>query len=572
MISSGEHFRDLIEHCLVDFVSDMDKHDSRETALVALKVEKEPAFTIAFLTRATPSALHIELEASEVIANQHHPTADFGEDVSLGHTLRQVLGSGSSRDGDVLPASYCYYRRLMLPASRTINMPCSALVLSRTPASEMLPRILTSLCEEAEFFTTMAYNPPSTGDAIFMSYAVRDLHYALESARFLTRAEQVLLWIYQPSEKAYRSLSPPEGSYVVRLGGVQTGNRLEGIVGVARPEEPLVIYDSTDPTVWQPRATGSWGPYDPTFMADSGFNVCVAWPVVVDGELLGAYSIYSESLNKLEYSPDIRNTLSRAAMELLRHYSDYAKLRAIEDGYDAEVARASMGSLATEFIHDYKRVIASVSATIAQLSLGSSGRATGTQIQLEEARDDLLFLKKLTDGFDRIAKGGDPAQHCEMLRVVYDYSEFLSRVLDRENPKSHLELELPTRLAADETTSVEFPEFALLRVLVNLLRNSAYWTKGARNKTVVLRLTPGRAGEDETLPVALSVVDYGPGISSEDLGRVFDMGFTRRGHSGGSGIGLYAVRRLVRNAGGDVMVWSVPGVSTTFRLELPAKA
>jgi signal transduction histidine kinase len=570
-MSSGP-FQDLIEHCLVDFVSDMDKQTSGETALVALKVDGNLPFTTAFLTRATPSASHIELEAIEAIANQHHPTRDFGEDESLGHTLRQLVKEKSSRDGDVLPASYCYYRRLMLPASRTMKVPCSALVLSRLPASEMLPRALISLCEEAEFFTTMAYNRPSSSDAIFMSYAVRDLHYALESARSLTRAEQVLLWEYRPSENAYRSLSPPEGSYVVRLGGVQTGNRLEGIVGVARPEEPLVIYDSTDPTVWKPRASGSWGPYDPSFMANSGFKVCVAWPVVVDGELLGAYSIYSTSLSKLEYSGNTRNTLSRSAMEILRHHSDYTKLRAIEDGYDAEVARASMGSLATEFIHDYKRVIASVSATIAQLSLGSSGRAAGTQVQLDEARDDLLFLKELTDGFDRIAKGGDPAQHCEVLRVISDYSEFLSRVLDRENPKSHLELELPTRLAPDETTSAKFPEFALLRVLVNLLRNSAYWTKGARNKAVVLRLTPGRLGEDQAVPVALSVVDYGPGISSEDLGKVFEMGFTRRGHSGGSGIGLYAVSRLVRNAGGDVRVWSVPGVSTTFRLELPAKA
>jgi len=57
----------------------------------------------------------------------------------------------------------------------------------------------------------------------------------------------------------------------------------------------------------------------------------------------------------------------------------------------------------------------------------------------------------------------------------------------------------------------------------------------------------------------------------DDIGQVWERGFTRRGDDGGSGLGLHVVKTAVQEAGGDVRVWSRPFVATTFRLRIPAE-
>lgn len=70
--------------------------------------------------------------------------------------------------------------------------------------------------------------------------------------------------------------------------------------------------------------------------------------------------------------------------------------------------------------------------------------------------------------------------------------------------------------------------------------------------------------EDEAI---VEVSDNGRGISEEDLARIFNPFFTTR--TGGTGLGLPAVRRIARAHGGRVEVDSVPGDGSTFSLHLP---
>lgn len=70
--------------------------------------------------------------------------------------------------------------------------------------------------------------------------------------------------------------------------------------------------------------------------------------------------------------------------------------------------------------------------------------------------------------------------------------------------------------------------------------------------------------EDE---VIVEVSDNGRGISEEDLGRIFNPFFTTT--KGGTGLGLPAVRRIVRAHGGRIEVNSKPGEGSTFSIHLP---
>ncbi|MCA4993473.1 HAMP domain-containing histidine kinase [Tsukamurella tyrosinosolvens] len=105
----------------------------------------------------------------------------------------------------------------------------------------------------------------------------------------------------------------------------------------------------------------------------------------------------------------------------------------------------------------------------------------------------------------------------------------------------------------------------LTRVIGNLLTNSL--RHAPENSEVVVRadLLDGR--------LVLSVIDQGPGVAAEDLGRMFDVGWradTARsaeadGAPPGAGLGLAIVRGIVEAHGGTVVARST---DAGFRLDL----
>jgi two-component system sensor histidine kinase SenX3 len=73
--------------------------------------------------------------------------------------------------------------------------------------------------------------------------------------------------------------------------------------------------------------------------------------------------------------------------------------------------------------------------------------------------------------------------------------------------------------------------------------------------------------------VEIVVKDQGIGIADENLDRIFERFYrvdpARSRATGGTGLGLSIVKHVVKNHGGDVKVWSAPGVGSTFAIRLP---
>jgi signal transduction histidine kinase len=148
----------------------------------------------------------------------------------------------------------------------------------------------------------------------------------------------------------------------------------------------------------------------------------------------------------------------------------------------------------------------------------------------------------------------------------------------RELAESSLE---PLRSAAERKSvrlDLDFPreralvlqgDRGLLGHLVRKLVDNAvkYSPAGAR---VLVR------GEGNGDDLTLEVEDFGIGIPQEHVTRIFekfymvDGGITRR--AGGSGVGLYLVREIVRLHHGRVDVESRPGQGSVFRIRLPRQA
>jgi signal transduction histidine kinase len=101
----------------------------------------------------------------------------------------------------------------------------------------------------------------------------------------------------------------------------------------------------------------------------------------------------------------------------------------------------------------------------------------------------------------------------------------------------------------------------LERIVANLIGNAL--EHGGRDVSV-------RVGADG-VGAFVEVADRGPGIAGEDLPHLFERFYkadpARAGR--GTGLGLAIALENARLLGGDIDVWSEPGVGTRFTLRLP---
>lgn len=100
----------------------------------------------------------------------------------------------------------------------------------------------------------------------------------------------------------------------------------------------------------------------------------------------------------------------------------------------------------------------------------------------------------------------------------------------------------------------------LRQVVRNLLANAAHFSD--TDQPIQVAGHPWGADGYE-----ITVSDKGPGIASEDRGKIFEPFFTKR--AGGSGLGLSVCLSIARAHGGTIRVEDSPEGGATFRVRIP---
>jgi two-component system phosphate regulon sensor histidine kinase PhoR len=121
---------------------------------------------------------------------------------------------------------------------------------------------------------------------------------------------------------------------------------------------------------------------------------------------------------------------------------------------------------------------------------------------------------------------------------------------------------------ADDVPSVAADEGLLRQVLDNLLDNAVKYSPAGGD----VRLSV----EAAEAVVRFGVADQGLGIPAAEHGRIFEKFYRldpdMTGGIGGTGLGLYIARELVRRVSGRIWVEANEGEGSTFYVELPAAA
>ncbi|WP_345235807.1 PAS domain-containing protein [Hymenobacter saemangeumensis] len=119
-------------------------------------------------------------------------------------------------------------------------------------------------------------------------------------------------------------------------------------------------------------------------------------------------------------------------------------------------------------------------------------------------------------------------------------------------------------VAVQDTQPRVFSPKNLRSLIYNLLSNALKYRHPERPPRVRISCQP--AGNS----LVLTVQDNGLGVSAQQQQRLFQLFQRLHTHVEGSGVGLYAVKKIVENAGGTIAVASQEDVGTTFTLTFPA--
>lgn len=120
-------------------------------------------------------------------------------------------------------------------------------------------------------------------------------------------------------------------------------------------------------------------------------------------------------------------------------------------------------------------------------------------------------------------------------------------------------------LGAPTGASVYGDPKLLITAVDNLISNAIRYSPDGSHVGIGSRVADG--------VVEIAVTDQGEGIPEADQDRIFERFFrvdqARSRATGGTGLGLSIVKHAVQNHGGDVRVWSQPGMGSTFTIRLP---
>lgn len=203
-----------------------------------------------------------------------------------------------------------------------------------------------------------------------------------------------------------------------------------------------------------------------------------------------------------------------------------------------EEARDSQRRLVADASHELRTPLTSLRTNIELLTRGAFEDAEREEV-LDDVGSELLELSHLVEELVDLATIG---RH-EEPTVEVDLAEIVHQAAERARRRSAI-----TVTVHADATLIEGHPSGLLRAVSNLLENAVKW--GADDPRIEVALT------DATVTVR----DHGPGIPTDDLGRVFER-FYRSPEARpmpGSGLGLAIVAAVAEEHGGRAFATNAP--------------
>jgi two-component system cell cycle sensor histidine kinase/response regulator CckA len=287
--------------------------------------------------------------------------------------------------------------------------------------------------------------------------------------------------------------------------------------------------------------------------------------VCKDGRVLDV----SVTISPIHDSSGIITGAASIGRDITRRNSLERERRALEARLNQSERLESMGRLAGGIAHDFNNLLAVIlnSALFVREELDDREAALSDIDQIEAAAVRASELTRQLLAFAR--REVVQPQVLDMNFVIAEIDLLLHRTISEQ-------VELVISLSEDPWL-VEADPGKLEQILVNLSVNArdampdgGTLTIDTANVEIDYEYTKSRP---ELIPgryVQLRVSDTGSGMEQEVVEHIFEPFFTTKPTGKGTGLGLPMVFGIVKQAGGDIQIYSEPGIGTTCAILLPA--
>ncbi len=268
---------------------------------------------------------------------------------------------------------------------------------------------------------------------------------------------------------------------------------------------------------------------------------------------------------------EVYRSLHRAqrSEKLLAEERDLLEVRVIERTQELEKVQiektvqlyrfAEFGRMASGLFHDMVNPLTSVALNLELMKIGTAGPEEQKE-NLENALVNLGSMQKYVEASRKQIQNQDVLSLFLLsneIELVIKMLSFKARDLNVEiEYKPYGEIEL-------YGNAIKF-----YRLITGLLANAveAYDEYGTECRKVTVGLSEIEGN------VHLTIEDFGCGISSDCLTKIFQPLFTTKSTEKGTGIGLMICKEIVeKDFGGTIAVSSEKGRGTTFFITLPKK-
>ncbi|HKK20260.1 MAG TPA: response regulator [candidate division Zixibacteria bacterium] len=278
---------------------------------------------------------------------------------------------------------------------------------------------------------------------------------------------------------------------------------------------------------------------------------------------LGAVEFLNKPVDPDEFTARVSNVLAASAYQRNLEMKNHL----LEEQISQIQRLENIGFMAAGIVHDAKNMVATL-----------VGKAELCQIaDSEEKRHELL--QNIISTSQQTTKFLEQILHLSRAERNDAQTVSLSRAIDEIVEILHSARPVDVKLSAvtgSDSYFVKIPNSDLSHIILNICIN-AFQAMGDSGE-VVLKLDGCTIDQDQAAEydevssgayVKLEICDNGPGIPADQQERIFEPFYTTKHASGGTGLGLAVVKRLVSQHHGFIELQSEPGAGTCFRIYLP---
>ena len=246
------------------------------------------------------------------------------------------------------------------------------------------------------------------------------------------------------------------------------------------------------------------------------------------------------------------------------------ELMEVEEKFRQSQKMEAIGQLTGGIAHDFNNLLAGMSASLQVLEKRlKANNFDNTERYIGMAQGSVRRAAALTQRLLAFSRRQtlDP-RPTDVNRLVGGIEEMVRRTV---GPSVELEVVGAGGLWLTQVDASQL-ENAVLNLCINA-RDAMAPDGGRLTIETANKWLDDRAAAERELPpgqyISVCVTDTGVGMTPEVIARAFDPFFTTKPMGQGTGLGLSMVYGFVRQSGGQVRIYSVPGEGTTMCLYLP---